>query len=91
MIVATVSGQPRTCLLFFLVDRFHLESENESASLVAQRVKNLSGDLGSVLGWENPLEKGMVTHPSILSGALWNSLSLWAKVIVHGITKSGHN
>ena len=46
MIVATVSGQPRTCLLFFLVDSFHLESESERASLVAQRVKNLSGDPG---------------------------------------------
>ena len=79
MIVATVSGQPRTCLLFFLVDSFHLESENERASLVAQRVKNLSGDPGSVLGCEDPLEKGMVTHSSILSGALWNSLSLGTK------------
>ena len=25
------------------------------------------GDLGSVLGWEDSLEKGMATHPSILA------------------------
>jgi len=26
-----------------------------------------AGDLGLVLGWEDPLEKGMATHPSILA------------------------
>ena len=26
-----------------------------------------AGDLGSVLGWEDPLEKGMATHCSILA------------------------
>ena len=25
------------------------------------------GDLGLILGWEDPLEKGMVTHSSILA------------------------
>ena len=33
-------------------------------------VKNLSdnaGDMGSILGQEDPLEKEMVTHPSILA------------------------
>ena len=25
------------------------------------------GDLGSILGWEDPLEKGMATHSSILA------------------------
>ena len=36
-------------------------------------VKNLSAnagdvrDLGSVLGWEDPLEEGMATHSSILA------------------------
>ena len=24
-------------------------------------------DLGSILGWEDPLEKGKATHPSILA------------------------
>ena len=39
-------------------------------SLVAQGVKNLltmQEDLGSILGLENPLEKRMVIHSSILA------------------------
>ena len=39
-----------------------------------------AGDLGSILGWEDPLEKGMETHSSILAwripmdrGAWWDS------------------
>ena len=27
-----------------------------------------TGDVGSFLGWEDPLEKGMATHSSILPG-----------------------
>ena len=40
------------------------------ASLVAQMVKNLPAMQETrirSLGWEDPLEKGMVTHPSILA------------------------
>ena len=38
------------------------------AFLVAQTVKNLSvGDLGSILGQEDALEKGMATHSNILA------------------------
>ena len=40
------------------------------ASLVAQIVKNLPGmreTWGPSLGWEDPLEKGMATHSSILA------------------------
>ena len=36
------------------------------ASLVAQTVKN-PGDLGSIPGLEDPLEKGMATHSSVLA------------------------
>ena len=39
------------------------------ASLVAQTVKNLPAmqkTLAQSLGWEDPLEKGMATHSSIL-------------------------
>ena len=39
-----------------------------------------AGDLGSILGWEDPLEKGMATHSNILAwripmdrGAWWDS------------------
>ena len=27
-------------------------------------------DMGSIPGWENPLEKGMATHSSILAGRI---------------------
>ena len=42
----------------------------DRASLVAQMVKNLPAmqETGvRSLGWEDPLEKGMVTHSSILA------------------------
>ena len=46
-----------------------------SASLVAQLVKNppaMRETWVQSLGWEDPLEKGMATHPSILAwGIPW--------------------
>ena len=42
---------------------------NACASLVAQKVRNPSAMQGTwvqSLGWEDPLEKGMATHSSIL-------------------------
>ena len=56
------------------------------ASLVAQRVKHLPAmqeTWDRSLGWEDPLEKEMATHSSILPmdrGAWWAT--------VHGVTKS---
>ena len=44
-----------------------------SASLVAQSVKNLLAlqeIWGQSLGWEDPLEKEMATHSSILAGKI---------------------
>ena len=43
------------------------------ASLVAQRVKNLPAMWETQvrsLGWEDPLQKGMATHSSILAGRI---------------------
>ena len=39
------------------------------ASLMAQTIKTAcsAGNLGFTPGWEDPLEKGMATHPSILA------------------------
>ena len=60
-------------------------------SLVAPTVKNLPAmqeTWARSLGWEDPLEKGMATHSSILA---WRTLmdkgAWWATV--HGVTKSG--
>ena len=44
--------------------------EDEMASLVAQTVKNLpvmQETQVRFLGWEDLLEKGMATHPSVLA------------------------
>ena len=38
------------------------------------------------LGWEDPLEKEMATHPSILAWEiLWTEEAWW--VTIHGVTK----
>ena len=54
------------------------------AFLLAQMVKNLMQEtqVGS-LGWEDPLEKEMAIHCSILAWRI-----PWTEVTVHGVTKS---
>ena len=45
-----------------------------------------AGDRVQFLGWEDPLEKGMVTHSSILAWEIpWREA--W-RATVHGVTKS---
>ena len=49
------------------------------ASLVAQMIKNLPEKQETQVqspGWENPLEKGMATHSSILAGEFRGQRSL---------------
>ena len=60
------------------------------ASLVAQTVQNLPA-LHEIwvlsLGQEDPLEKGMTTHSSVLAWEiLWNRGALWATV--HGVARN---
>jgi len=44
-------------------------------------------DLGSILGWKDPLEKGTVSHSSIMAWRIpWTEEPGGA--IVHGVTKS---
>ena len=60
------------------------------ASLVAQLVKNppaVQETWVQSLGWEDPLEKGMATHPGVLG--LENSMDRGAwQATVHGVAKS---
>ena len=59
------------------------------ASLVAQIVKNPPAVQETqvwALGWEDPLEKGMATHSSILAWRIPWRETWWAKS--HGVTKS---
>ena len=60
----------------------------QGATLVAQMVKNPPAKQMCVrsLGWEDPLEKGIATHSSILAYRISQRVAWWA--IVHGITNS---
>ena len=60
------------------------------ASLVAQTVKNLPEMWETwvqSLDWEDPLEKGMATHSSILAWRIPMDRGAW-RAAVHGVTKS---
>ena len=60
------------------------------ASLVAQTVKNPPATLETwlpSLGWEDPLEKGMATHSSILAWRIPMDRGAW-QATVHRVTKS---
>ena len=61
----------------FLASPINRNSQGVRASLVAQMVKNLPAMQKTgvqSLGWEDPLEKGMATHSSILIRRI-----LWAE------------
>ena len=60
------------------------------ASLVAQMVKNppaMQETWARSLGWEDPLEKEMATHSSILGWRIPMDRGAW-QATVHGVTKS---
>ena len=59
-------------------------------SLVAQMVKKppaMGETRVQSLGWEDPLEKGMATHSSILAWKISWTEAAW-RVTVHGVSKS---
>ena len=59
-------------------------------SLLAQRVKNLPAVQETQvrsLGWEDPLEKEMATHSSILAWRIAMDRGTWWAT-VHGVVKS---
>ena len=45
------------------------------------------GGLGSVPGWEDPLEKGKATHTSFLAWRILMDREVW-QTTVHGVAKS---
>ena len=60
------------------------------ASLVVQMIKNLPAVRETwvrSMGWEDPLEEGMVTHSSILAWRIPMDRGAW-QAAVHGVTKS---
>ena len=68
----------------------NLHFHNYSASLVAQMVKNSPAVQETwvwSLGWEDPLEKGMATHSSILAWRIPMQRKAW-QATVHGVAES---
>ena len=61
-------------------------NSNDWASLVAQTVKSLP-TMQTSLGWEDPLEKEMATHFSILTWRNYMDKGAW-QATVHVVTKS---
>ena len=60
------------------------------ASVVAQTVKNLHAMWDTwvqSLGWEDPLEEGIVTHSSILAWRITMDRGVWLATVL-GIRKS---
>ena len=60
------------------------------ASLVTQMVKNPPTTWDTwvrTLDWEDPLEEGMATHPSILAWRIPMERGAW-RAAVHAVTKS---
>ena len=63
--------------------------QNLLASLVAQKVKNPPAKQETwvwSLGWEDPLEKGMATHSSILAWRISMDRGSW-RAVVHGVAE----
>ena len=64
-------------------------------TVIAQLVKNLPAMQGTrvrFLGWEDPLEKEMGTHSSILAWRLsWTEQPGRLSPAVHGVIRVGHN
>ena len=63
------------------------------ASLVVQMGKNLPAMQETwvwSLGWEEPLEQGMATHPSILAWGIPLDRGPW-RATVHGVERVGHS
>ena len=60
------------------LDCLHLPEEEDSpvAQTVTKSARNV-GDLGSILGWEDPPDKGKATHSSILAWRIPGLYSPW--------------
>ena len=71
-------------------DRKSKDLREVRVSLVAHMVKNTPTmwETGvQCLGWENPLQEGMATHPSTLVWRIPLDRGAW-RATVHGVTKS---
>ena len=71
-----------------------MKNNCQSASLVVQTVKNLPAMQETwvrTLGWEDPLEKGMATHSSILAWRSPIDRGAWKATQSMGSQRVGHD
>ena len=76
------------------IPTFSVSGQHHWAFLVAQKVKNLPARWETwllSLGWEDPLEEGMATHPSILAWRIPMDRGAWQAIQSMGLQKVGHN
>ena len=84
---------PKSYFVIYLHTHTHTHTHTHifvGSSLVTQMVKNLpvvQETRIQSLGWEDPLEKGMAMHSSILVWIIPMDRGTW-RAIVHGVTKS---
>ena len=82
---------PKSYFVIYLHTHTHTHTHIfVGSSLVTQMVKNLpvvQETRIQSLGWEDPLEKGMAMHSSILVWIIPMDRGTW-RAIVHGVTKS---
>ena len=73
-------------ILLYKENNIYLELSFISGFLGGSLIENLPACAGS-LGWEDPLEKEMATHSSILAWRIPMDRGAW-RAIVHGVAKS---
>ena len=73
-------SQSAICFLVFTLPGFPGGSDSKESAWDV-------GDLGSILGWGDPLEEGMATHSSILAWRIPMDRGAW-QATVPGVTKS---
>ena len=72
----------------------HIMSRLSFILLVAQTVKNLSAMWETwvrPLGWEDPLEEGLVTHSSILAWRIPMDTGALSATVHGGLQRVGHD
>ena len=93
LFLVSLNGRERekkTSYLLSLIIRALIPLWGFSGGSVVKNMPANAGDLGSILGWEDPLEREMATHSSTLAWEIaWTEEPGWTTV--PGVAKSRHD
>ena len=78
--ICSAPSQSAICFLVFTLPGFPGGADSKESAWDV-------GDLGLILGWEDPLEEGVATHSSILAWRIPMDRGAW-QATVHRVTKS---